>query len=71
MDSLSFKKFCELSEEEKYKQYKNLNNHDKFLARMVQDPGGEVVGHEEVTEEEREWAEKLHKQIAEENSKST
>lgn len=71
MDSLSFKEFCKLSEEEKYKQYKNLNNHDKFIARMAQDPGGEVVGYEEVTEEEKKWAEELHKQILEENRKNT
>lgn len=71
MSSLSFEEFNKLSEKEKCKQYKNLSNHDRFLARTAQNPGGEVVGHEEVTEEEKEWAEKLHKQILEENNKNT
>ena len=71
MDSLSFKEFCKLSEEEKCKQYKNLSNHDKFIARMSQNPGGEVVGYEEVTEEEKKWAEELHKQIIEKKRKNT
>lgn len=69
MDRLSFKEFYKLSEEEKCKQYKNLSNHDKFLARMAQPPGGEVVGYEEVTEEEKKWAEELHKQILQEKYK--
>ena len=69
MDSLSFKEFCKLSEEEKCKQYKNLSNHDKFIARMSQNPGGEVVGYEEVTEEERKWAEELHEQMLKEKHK--
>ena len=71
MDSLSFKEFCKLSEEEKCKQYKNLSNHDKFIARMSQNPSGEVVENEEITEEEKKWAEELHKQIIEENRKNT
>ena len=71
MSSLSFEEFNKLSEEEKCKQYKNLSNHDRFLARTAQNPGGEFVGHEEVTEEEKKWAEKLHKQILEENKKNT
>lgn len=71
MDNLSFKEFCKLSKEEKCKQYENLSNHDKFLARMTQDPGGEVVGYEEITEREKKWAEELHEQILENNRKST
>lgn len=63
MNSLSFKEFCKLSEEEKCKQYKNLSNHDKFLARMAQNPGGEVVGYEEVTEEDKKRAEELSNKI--------
>lgn len=59
MGSLSFEEFCKLSEEEKNRQYKNLSNHDKFLARMSQNPGGKVVGHEEITEEEKKWTEEL------------
>ena len=71
MSNLSFKEFNKLSEEEKCKQYKNLSNHSRFLARTAQNLGGELVGHEEVTEEEKKWAEKLHKQILEENKKNT
>lgn len=63
MNSLSFKEFCKLSEEEKCKQYKNLSNHNKFLARMAQNPGGEVVGYEEVTEEDKKRAEELSNKI--------
>lgn len=33
--------------------------------RWTQDPGGEVVGYEEVTEEEKKWADELIKQIEE------
>lgn len=69
MDNLSFKEFCKLPKGEKCKQYKNLSNHDKFLARMSQNPGGEVVGYEEVTEEERKWAEELHEQMLKEKHK--
>lgn len=71
MDNLSFKEFCKLPKGEKCKQYKNLSNHDKFLARMSQNPGGEIVGYEEVTEEEKKRAGELHKQILEENRKNT
>lgn len=63
MSSLSLEEFNKLSEEEKCKQYKNLSNHDKFLARMAQNPGGEVVGYEEVTEDDKKWAEELSKKI--------
>ena len=71
MSSLSFEEFNKLSEEEKSKQYKNLSNHDKFLARMAQNPGGGVIGYEKITEKEKKWAEELHKQILEENKKET
>ena len=71
MNNLSFQEFCKLSEEEKHKQYKNLSNDDKFLARMAQNPGGEIVDYEEVTVEERKLAEELHKQILEKNRKNT
>ena len=33
--------------------------------RWTQNPGGEVVGFEEVTEEEKKWTEELIKQIEE------
>jgi len=35
--------------------------------RWTQNPGGEVIGYEEVTKEEKEWAENLIKQIEEQN----
>ena len=69
MSSLSFEEFNKLSEEEKCKQYKKLSNHDKFLARMSQNPGGAVVGYEEITEKEKKWAEELHQQILKEKYK--
>ena len=59
MSSLSFEEFNKLSEEEKCKQYKNLSNHDRFLARTAQNPGGEFVGHEEVTEEEKKMGREI------------
>lgn len=33
--------------------------------RWTQDPGGEVVGYEEVTEEQEKWAEELLEEIKE------
>lgn len=39
--------------------------------RWTQNPGGVVIGKSEITEEDKEWAEKLHKQILEENKNNT
>ncbi len=65
MSNLSLKEFYELTEEEKHERYKELSNHDKFLVRISMDSGVEVIGHEEVTKEEKEWANSLLKQIEE------
>lgn len=71
MSNLSFKEFQKLTEKEKNERYKDLNNHDRFLARISQPLKGVVVGESKVTEEEKNWAEELHKQILEENRKNT
>lgn len=39
--------------------------------RWTQNPGGVVTGKSEVTEEDKKWAEELHKQIVKVNSKNT
>ena len=71
MSKLTIEEFNKLTEKEKSERYKELNNYDKFLARMAQNPGGEVIGYEEVTEDDKKWAEELHEQILENNRKST
>ncbi|MGN1125480.1 MAG: hypothetical protein ACI4SM_04770 [Candidatus Gastranaerophilaceae bacterium] len=63
MGNLSFKEFQKLTDKKKCERYKDLNSHDKFLARMSHNPGTEVIGYEEVTDEEKEWADKLIKEI--------
>ena len=39
--------------------------------RWTQDPGGVVTGTSKISEEDKKWAEELHKQILEENKKNT
>ena len=39
--------------------------------RWTQNPGGVVTEKSEITEEDKEWAEELHRQILEENKKNT
>lgn len=63
MSKLTIEEFNKLTEKEKSERYKELNNYDKFLARMAQNPGGEVIGYEEVTEDDKKWAEELSKKI--------
>lgn len=65
MSNLSLKEFNKLTEKEKCEKYKDLSEHDRFLVRISMNPGMEVVGHQEVTKEEQEWAEELIKQIEE------
>lgn len=69
MSNLSLKEFNKLTEKEKCEKYKNLSEHDKFLVRISMNPGIEVVGYQEVTDEEKEWAEDLIKQIEQEKHK--
>ena len=66
MSNLSLKEFNKLTEKEKCEKYKDLSEHDKFLVRISMNPGMEVVGHQEVTKEEQEWADELIKQIEKE-----
>jgi len=39
MSEISFEEFLKLSEKEKCIRYKDLSNHDRFLARMSQTGG--------------------------------
>lgn len=63
MSNLSLKDFNNLTEKEKSKRYKELSEHDKFLVRTSMNPGIELIGHEEVTKEETEWANKILKEV--------
>ena len=65
MSNLSLKEFNKLTEKAKCKRYKDLSEHDKFLVRLSMNPGVEVIGYEEVTKEEKEWAEDLLEEIIE------
>lgn len=69
MGNLSFKKFQKFNDKEKCEKYKDLNSHDKFLARMSHNPRVEVIGYEEVSEEDKKWADEIIKQIEEQKSK--
>lgn len=63
MSNLTLKEFYNLTEEEKGERYKDLSNHNKFLARITQPMKAIVVGTSEISEESKKWAEELHKQI--------
>ena len=39
--------------------------------RWIQNPGGIVTGKSKIAEEDKKWAEELHRQILEENNKNT
>ena len=65
MSKLTIEEFNKLTEKEKSERYKELDNHDKFLARVSQPLKGVVVGETKITEEDKKWAEELHKQILE------
>lgn len=67
MSNLSLEEFNKLSKKEKGNKYKDLNAHDKFLTRISTSLGYEVIGNSEVTKEEKEWADKLHKEILKQN----
>ena len=54
MSKLSFEEFMKLSEKEKCEKYKELSNHDKFLARISQPVTPRIIPEEELTEEEKE-----------------
>ena len=54
MSKLSFEEFMKLSEKEKCERYKDLSNHDKFLARINQPISPIVIPEDELTEEEKE-----------------
>lgn len=61
MSRISFKEFLKLSEKEKCEKYKELNKHDKFLARMSQSTGVEIIGTAEMTEKDKKDLEEMEK----------
>lgn len=63
MSKLLFKEFQKLTEKDKSEKYKELDDHNKFLARITQPMKAIVVGTSEISEESKKWAEELHKQI--------
>lgn len=65
MSNLALEEFNKLLEKEKGNRYKDLNKHDQFLVRISMNPGYEVTGTSEISEEDKKWAEELHKQILE------
>ena len=65
MSNLPFEEFNKLTGKEKCERYKDLSDRDKFLVRISMDPGVEVIGTSEISEESKKWAEELHKQILE------
>lgn len=69
MSKLTIEEFNKLTEKEKSERYKELNNHDKFLARISQPLKGVAVGESKVSKEDKEWAEELHERILEEKHK--
>lgn len=56
---MKFEEFIKLSEKEKVKQYENLSDHDKFLARISEIQIPETVGYFEFTDEEKEAMQRL------------
>lgn len=58
---MKFEEFIKLSENEKVKEYKNLSDHDKFLARISSVEITETIEHSELTSEEKEAARKRRK----------
>ena len=54
MKKISFEEFMKLNEQEKIEGYKDLSNHDKFLARINQPISPTVISKDELTEEEKE-----------------
>ena len=63
MSKLTIEEFNKLTEKEKSERYKELDNHDKFLARLSQPLKGVVVRESTVTEEDKKWAEELQSGI--------
>lgn len=77
MSNLTFEEFSKLSEKEKCIRYKELSNHDRFLARINAPITAESTGETfEFTEEDKaylekrdkEWQETLKKLEAKRNS---
>ena len=54
MTKITIEEFMKLSEKEKCEKYKDLSNHDKFLARISQPLSPRVIPEDELTEEEKE-----------------
>ena len=69
MSQLSFKEFLKLSEKEKCERYKELSNHHKFLARISQNSGVEVISYKNLTKEEKELLKKEMEKVKDEEFK--
>ncbi len=63
MSNLSLENFNKLSEKEKCDRYKELSEHDKFLARISMPIEGETVGHRDLTEEEKKEAKEFENAV--------
>ena len=59
MSKLSLEKFMKLSEKDKCKRYKDLSDHDKFLARISQPITTTIISEEELNEEEMKKIQKM------------
>lgn len=69
MSKLSFKEFLKLSEKEKCERYEELSDHHKFLARISQNSGVEVISQEKLTEAEKEFIKNEMKNVDSEEFK--
>lgn len=60
---LSLEEWKKLTEEQKGIRYKELSDHDRFLARISTPLKGETVGYKPLTEEEKKQADKEFDEI--------
>ena len=61
---ITFKEFLTLSKDEQIKMYEQLNDHDKFLARMNNwGPGGVIVVKESTDPKDIQRQEEIMKQL--------
>lgn len=65
MSNLSIEKFNKLSDTEKNNKYEELNEHDKYLARISMPITGKKVGKKELTKKQKEEAKEFERAINE------
>ena len=56
---MTFEEFMKLPYDERAEAYKTLSDHDRFLVRISEPLKGRTVGYSDVTEEEKEKANKM------------